>query len=95
MRLLRHLTAVVLAVAVIAGLGLLWAHAASGGTGVGGEQVTNVMLRASSPSGFSLGDASNLIRTCVIEALLASVVIAVGVARRRQRRHRRNRGPVG
>jgi hypothetical protein len=32
---LRHLAAAVLVVAVIVGLGLLWAHA-SGGTGVGG-----------------------------------------------------------
>ena len=34
MKFLRHLTAVVLAVAVIVGLGMLWAHA-SGGTGIG------------------------------------------------------------
>jgi hypothetical protein len=29
----RHLTAVVLAVAVIVGLGMLWAHVSGGGTG--------------------------------------------------------------
>lgn len=34
MKFLRHLTAVVLVVAVIVGLGMLWAHA-SGGTGIG------------------------------------------------------------
>src|SRR5512146_2826837 len=34
-RFLRHLTAVVLVVAVIVGLGMLWAHASGGGTGAG------------------------------------------------------------
>lgn len=34
MKFLRHLVAVVLVVAVIVGLGMLWAHA-SGGTGIG------------------------------------------------------------
>ena len=34
MRFLRHLAAAVLVVAIIVGLGMLWAHA-SGGTGVG------------------------------------------------------------
>jgi hypothetical protein len=33
----RHLTAVVLVVAVIVGLGMLWAHASGGGTGAGGD----------------------------------------------------------
>ena len=32
---LRHLAAVVLVVAVIVGLGMLWAHASGGGTGIG------------------------------------------------------------
>ncbi len=36
MKFLRHLTAVVLAVAVIVGLGMLWAHASGGGAGIGG-----------------------------------------------------------
>ena len=35
MKFLRHLTAVVLAVAGIAGLGMLWAYACGGGTGIG------------------------------------------------------------
>jgi hypothetical protein len=33
---LRHLAAVVLAVAVIIGLAMLWAHASGGGAGTGG-----------------------------------------------------------
>jgi hypothetical protein len=39
--------------------------------------------------GFHLADTQNLIRTCEIEAVLAAVVITVGVVRRRQRRARR------
>ena len=37
MKFFRHLTAVVLAVAVIVGLGMLWAHACGGGTGSGSD----------------------------------------------------------
>jgi hypothetical protein len=100
---LRHFTAVVLAVAVIVGLGMLWAHA-SGGTGIGTS-----LRRAPSPEalhrlqqikagvikvhpgggGFQLANTANLIRTCEIEALLAAVVITAGVIRRRYRRMRR------
>jgi hypothetical protein len=40
---LRHLTAVVLVVAVIVGLGMLWAHAA--GTGIGGGGARQVPSR--------------------------------------------------
>ena len=37
MKFLRHLGAVMLVVAVIVGLGLLWAHVSSGGTAPGGD----------------------------------------------------------
>jgi hypothetical protein len=41
---LRQFAAVLLAVAVIVGLGLLWAHLSGGGTGAGGE-----LIRGPSP----------------------------------------------
>jgi hypothetical protein len=89
---LRHLSAVVLAVAVIIGLGMLWAHA-SGGPGPGQaplrlEQIKTGVIRFRPDNGFHLADTGNLIRTCEIEAALAAVVITVSVIRRR-RRHRR------
>jgi hypothetical protein len=94
---LRHLTAVVLAVAVIVGLGMLWAHAGTGnGNGLGPapsreallrlEQIKGGVIRVHSGNGFNLADTGNLIRTCEIEAVLAAVVIAVSVIRRRHRR---------
>jgi hypothetical protein len=99
---LRHLTAVVLVVAVVVGLGMLWAHA-SGGTGIGSgprrvpsreallrlEQIKAGVIRVHSDNGFHLADTGDLIRTCEIEAVLAAVVIAVSVVRRRRRRMRR------
>jgi hypothetical protein len=95
---LRHLTAVVLTVGVIVGLGILWAHA-SGGPGPGQapsheallrpEQIKTGVIRVHSDNGFHLADAGNLIRTCEIEAALAAVVITVSVIRRRRRRMRR------
>ena len=98
MRFLRHLAAVVLAVAVIVGLGMLWAHA-SGGTGprqapspealLRLEQIKSGVIRVRSDNGFHLADTGNLIRTCEIEALLAAGVITVSVVRRRRRRMRR------
>jgi len=102
-RFLRHLTAVVLAVAVIVGLGMLWAHASGGGTGTGGglsrapsreavlqlEQVKAGVIRVHSDNGLQLADTSNPIRTCVIEAVLAAAVITVSAVRRRHRRMRR------
>jgi hypothetical protein len=100
---LRHLTAVVLAVAVIVGLGMLWAHASGGGTGTGSglrrapsheallrlEQIKAGVIRVHSDDGFHLADTGDLIRTCVIEAVLAAVVITVSAVRRRHRRMRR------
>jgi hypothetical protein len=100
---LRHLTAVVLLAAVIVGLGMLWAHAAAGGTGTGVglsrapsreallrlEQVRAGVIRFHSNDGLNLADATNLIRTCEIEAALAAVVITVSAIRRRHRRMRR------
>jgi hypothetical protein len=99
---LRHLTAVVLTVAVIVGLGMLWAHA-SGGTGIGSglgrapsraallrlDQVKAGVIRVHSDNGFHLADTGNLIRTCEIEAVLAAVAITASVIRRRHRRMRR------
>jgi hypothetical protein len=99
---LRHLTVVVLAVAIIVGLGMLWAHASGGGTGTGGltrapsreallrlEQIKAGAIRVQSGNGFHLADTGDLIRTCVIEAVLAAVVITVSAVRRRHRRMRR------
>jgi hypothetical protein len=100
---LRHFTMVVLVVAVIVGLGMLWAHASGGGTGTGGgpsrgpsreallrlEQIKSGVIRVHSDNGFQLADTSNLILTCVIEAVLAAVVITVSAVRRRHRRMRR------
>ena len=104
MKFLRHLAAVVLAVAVIVGLGMLWAHA-SGGTGTGPERCSprtrpscgwsrsragqGGVVRVHSDRGFNLADTGNLIRTCEIEAVLAAVVITASVVRRRRRRMRR------
>ncbi len=72
-----------LAVAVIVRLGMLWAHASGDGTiissGPGGQ----------SDNGFHLADTGDLIRTCVIEAVLAADVITVSAVRRRHRRGRR------
>jgi hypothetical protein len=99
---LRHLAAVMLVVAVIIGLGMLWAHA-SGGTGTGSslrrapsreavlrlDQAQGGVIRVHSDNGFQLADTGDLIRTCVIEAALAAVVITVSAARWRHRRMRR------
>jgi hypothetical protein len=99
----RHLIAVVLAVAAIAGLGMLWAHACGSGTGSGSglrraasreallrlEQVRTGVIRVHSGNGFHLADTGDLIRTCVIEAVLAAVVITVSAVRRRRHRGRR------
>jgi hypothetical protein len=88
---LRHLTAVVLVVAVIVGLGMLWAHASGGGTGIGGDvrrAPPGGMIRVHSDNGFHLAATGDLIRTCVIEAVLAAVVITVGTVRRHRRLRR-------
>ena len=103
MRFLRHLAAVVLVVAVIVGLGMLWAHASGGGSGIGSavrrapppqvlqriKEIRAGAIRVQSGGGLQLSNTGNLIRTCVIEGLLAAVVIAVGAVRLRQRRLRR------
>jgi hypothetical protein len=95
---LRQLAAVMLAVTIIVGLGLLWARASGGGAPrrapsrevlmrVG--QIKAGVIRIQSGDGFQLGDTRNLIRTCVIEAALAGLVITVSATRRRYRRTRR------
>jgi hypothetical protein len=105
---LRHLTAVVLVVAVIVGLGMLWAHASGGGPGMSAgpgqapsagallrlKDIEGGVIRVRPVTGFhlsavNLADTGDLIRTCVIEAVLAAVVITVSAARRRYRRTRR------
>ena len=103
MRFLRHLAAVLLVVAVIVGLGMLWAHASGGGTAAGGglrrapsraalarlEQVRAGVIRVRSGNGLDFADTGNLIRTGEVEAALAAVVITVSAVRRRHRRMRR------
>jgi hypothetical protein len=100
---LRQFAAVVLVVAVIVGLGMLWAHASGGGTGHGDSlrrslppqavqrmnEIKAGVIPGQRDDGFQFGNSQNLIRTCEIEAALAAVVITVGVVRRRQRRARR------
>jgi hypothetical protein len=102
-RFLRHLAAAVLVVAVIVGLGMLWAHASGGGSGTGSavrrapppqvlqrlKEIRAGAIRVQSGNGFQLANTGNLIRTCVIEAVLAAVVITVSAARLRHRRMRR------
>lgn len=103
MKFLRHFTAVVLAVAVIVGLGMLWAHSSGGGTGTRSglehapsrqalsrlSQIKAGAIRAQSDDGLNLADTGNLIQTCEIEAALATVVITVSALRLRRRRMRR------
>ena len=104
MKFLRHLAAVVLVVAVIVGLGVLWAHASGGGAGIGSgfkqvpshqallriRQIKAGVIRLQPDDGIHLADTGNLIRTCEIEAVLATAVIAISVVRRWHRRMRRN-----
>ena len=103
MKFVRHLSAVVLAVAVIVGLGMLWAHACGSGTGSGSglgqapsraallrlEPGKGGVIRVRSDIGLHLADTGDLIRTCVIEAVLAVGVITVSAVRRRHRRGQR------
>jgi hypothetical protein len=99
---LRHLAAVVLVVAVIVGLGMLWAHASGGGLRRPPsrevvlrlehvkEQIKAGVITVHSDNGFNLADTGNLIRTCEIDAVLATAVITISVVRRRRHRIRRN-----
>jgi hypothetical protein len=100
---LRHFAAVVVVVAVIVWLGMLWAHASGGGTGIGDrlrrplpsqvllrqKQIQAGVIHVQGGGALDLADTGNLIRTCEIEAALAAVVITVTAIRRRQRRIRR------
>lgn len=109
MKFLRRLAGVVLVVAVIVGLGMLWAHASGGGTGAGHlgktppravilrmQQLKDGVVRVQSDNGLNLADTGDLIRTCVIEAALAALVITVSaVGRRGRRMRRRDEAPVG
>lgn len=97
MKFLRHLAAVVFAVAVIVGLGLLWAHASGSGLRQAPspqalqrlQQIKAGMIMVRPGNGSSFTDTANLIRTCEIEAALAALVVTVGAIRRRHRRMRR------
>ena len=93
MRFLRQFAAVVLTVAVIVGLGMLWAHDSGSGGGIGGglrqAPIRAGVIRVQSDNGFNLADTSDLIRTGEIEAALAAVVITVSAIQRRRRRMRR------
>jgi succinate dehydrogenase hydrophobic anchor subunit len=103
---LRRLIAVVLVVAVVVGLGMLWAHVSGGGTGSGValrrapsreallrlEQIRAGAIMVHSDNGLNLADTGDLIRTCEIEAALAAIVITVSAVRRRHRRMRRTAG---
>jgi hypothetical protein len=81
---------------------MLWGHASGGGSGLQQaptreallqlQQIKAGAIRIQSDNGFHLADTSNLIRTCVIEATLAAVVITVSATRRRSRRTRRTAG---
>ena len=84
-------------------MGMLWAHASGGGTGIGSglrrapsrealqrlEQIKAGVIKVHSDNGFHLAATRDLIRTCEIEAMLAAVVITVSATRRRHRRMRR------
>ena len=108
MKFVRHLTAVVLVVAVIVGVGMLWAHASGGSAGIGAgprqapppeallrlKHIKGGVIGARPVTGFhlspfDLADTGNLIRTCMIEAALAAVVITASAIRRWRRRARR------
>ena len=91
------------AVVAGAGTGRPVSAGESGGTGTGSgvrrapsreallrvKQIKAGVIRVDSETGFSLADTGDLIRTCVIEAVLAAVVIAVSAVRLRHRRMRR------
>ena len=53
------------------------------------KQIKAGVIRVRSGTGFNLADTGDLIRTCVIEAVLAAAVITVSAVRLRHRRIRR------
>lgn len=99
----RQLAAAAATVAVIVGLGLLCAHVAGGGPDPGHalrqpspraalvrpERLKTGRLGDRADNGFQLANAGDLIKTGMIEAVLASAVITVSASRRRHRRRRR------
>ncbi len=103
MKFCRHFAVVVMVVAVIVAAGLLWAHASGGGTGAAAvlrrspppeellraKQIRAGVIRVHPGGGFNVTDTGDLIRTLVIEAAMAAVVITVSAVRRHLRRLRR------
>jgi len=98
----RQFAAVVLTVAVIVGLGLLCAHVAGDGPDPGSalrppahaalvrlERAKAGRIAVRADNGIRLANAGDLVKTGMIEAVLASAVITVSATRRRRRRRRR------
>jgi hypothetical protein len=96
---LRHLSAVLLVVAVLVVASVLWAHASGGGIARSDQSVPAhaVMARISlikagrfpvvrPDDGIHFSQVRNLVRTGLIEAALAAMVVAIGIVLRRRRR---------
>jgi hypothetical protein len=104
MKLLRHFLAVSTAVGLVVALGVVWS--ASGAASIvadnkGGRQPESVPSGTSfalreidrrGAGGFSLSNASDLVQTLII---LALITVAVVVIDRTRRRHRHRQFPVG
>jgi hypothetical protein len=96
-RFTRHLIAVLLTVAAITALAVAWAHSseaswlAAPGPVVHRPPPTQIQLarRADAGSGLSLSDSGELMRTAIIEAIIATAVIAASALRWHRRRARR------
>jgi hypothetical protein len=98
---LWHLAVASLAVTVVVVGAVIWAHTAgTGGGGVRQIPSQQVIIRFNSlkaahllvrsDNGFDLSNTQDLIRTSLIEAVLAAAVITIGAVRRQVRRARRN-----
>jgi hypothetical protein len=99
------MTAAVIVVAVIVGLGLLWALVSGSGTGAVSRPPQQVIMRMEQvkagavavhpDDGFQLGNARNLIQTGAIEAVLAAAVITASAFWRQHRRRARGFSGAG
>jgi hypothetical protein len=98
MTFIRRFAVVVLAVAIIVAAAVLWSHASGGGSAgprVPPPHVVEKFARIRTDelggrrdTGLHLSDTNDLIRTCMIEAALAALVITISAIRRQQRRMR-------